>query len=53
MIYLYLEDFQEKVLDRFAFFRSSRKLHGHEPQEPLMALAPAVPRADGERSDVR
>jgi hypothetical protein len=23
-IYLYLEEFQEKVLDRFSFFRSSR-----------------------------
>ena len=27
-IYLYLEDFQEKVLDRFSFFRSS---HAHVP----------------------
>ena len=53
VIYLYMERFQEDVLDRFAFFRSSRKLHGHAPQEPLMVLAPAVPRADGERSDVR
>ncbi|HEY2585017.1 MAG TPA: efflux RND transporter permease subunit [Tepidisphaeraceae bacterium] len=26
-IYLYLEDFQEKVLDRIGFFRSSRKQH--------------------------
>src|SRR5438045_9211401 len=25
VIYLYLEDFQEKVLDRTSFFRSSRK----------------------------
>jgi HAE1 family hydrophobic/amphiphilic exporter-1 len=24
VIYLYLEDFQEKVLDRFSFFRSDR-----------------------------
>jgi HAE1 family hydrophobic/amphiphilic exporter-1 len=24
-IYLYLEEFQEKVLDRFSFFRSTRK----------------------------
>jgi hypothetical protein len=24
VIYLYLEDFQEKVLDRFSFFRSER-----------------------------
>ena len=24
VIYLYLEDFQEKVLDRFGFFRSRR-----------------------------
>jgi HAE1 family hydrophobic/amphiphilic exporter-1 len=36
-IYLYLEEFQEKVLDRFSFFRSTR----HEPvlvQEPALAL---------------
>ena len=30
-IYLYLEDFQENVLDRFSFFRSTRK------QEPLVS----------------
>ena len=28
-IYLYLEEFQEKVLDRFSFFRSPRE---HEPR---------------------
>jgi HAE1 family hydrophobic/amphiphilic exporter-1 len=29
VIYLYLEDFQENVLDRTSFFRSARKIHGH------------------------
>jgi HAE1 family hydrophobic/amphiphilic exporter-1 len=29
VIYLYLEDFQEKVLDRTSFFRSSRVAAGH------------------------
>jgi len=33
VIYLYLEDFQEKVLDRTSFFRASR-LH-HDPDAPL------------------
>jgi hypothetical protein len=28
---LYLEDFQEKVLDRFSFFRSTRKPHPDLP----------------------
>jgi HAE1 family hydrophobic/amphiphilic exporter-1 len=31
VIYLYLEDLQEKVLDRFSFFRSSRAMHGQPP----------------------
>jgi len=31
VIYLYLEDFQEKVLDRFAFFRSGRSPKGQVP----------------------
>jgi HAE1 family hydrophobic/amphiphilic exporter-1 len=30
-IYLYLEDFQEHVLDRFSFFRSTRKTHRELP----------------------
>jgi hydrophobic/amphiphilic exporter-1 (mainly G- bacteria), HAE1 family len=34
-IYLYLEEFQEKVLDRYAFFRSSKHV-AHEP-----AVSPA------------
>ncbi|HTZ48103.1 MAG TPA: efflux RND transporter permease subunit [Verrucomicrobiae bacterium] len=38
-IYLYLEDFQEKVLDRFSFFRSTRKLHPDLPDgSPAFAL---------------
>ena len=35
-IYLYLEEFQEKVLDRFSFFRSTRK---HFPEVPAPAFA--------------
>jgi HAE1 family hydrophobic/amphiphilic exporter-1 len=53
VIYLYMERFQEDVLDRFAFFRSSRKHQLHEPPEPLLVLAPATPHESGERSDVR
>lgn len=37
-IYLYLEDFQEKVLDRFSFFRSTRKVHeGYTDASPAFA----------------
>ena len=49
VIYLYLEDFQEKVLDRTSFFRASR-LH-HEPgahaHETVLSGSPAeqAPRA--------
>jgi HAE1 family hydrophobic/amphiphilic exporter-1 len=43
VIYLYLEDFQEKVLDRNSFFRSTRSVHGKSP-DALMVLAPATPR---------
>jgi HAE1 family hydrophobic/amphiphilic exporter-1 len=35
-IYLYLEEFQEKVLDRFSFFRSGRERA--EEQAPAFAL---------------
>ncbi len=39
VIYLCLEDFQEKVLDRTSFFRSTRIIHGHDetvtPKFPL------------------
>jgi HAE1 family hydrophobic/amphiphilic exporter-1 len=38
-IYLYLEDFQEKVLDRFSFFRSTRKQESAVPADsPAYAL---------------
>jgi HAE1 family hydrophobic/amphiphilic exporter-1 len=38
-IYLYLEEFQERVLDRFSFFRSTRKLHPQVPDpSPVYAL---------------
>jgi hydrophobic/amphiphilic exporter-1 (mainly G- bacteria), HAE1 family len=38
-IYLYLEDFQEKVLDRFAFFRSPRSPHpGLPDSSPAYAM---------------
>src|SRR5260370_39600030 len=35
-IYLYLEKFQEKVLDRFSFFRSTRKHFPFQPGALLM-----------------
>jgi len=34
-IYLYLEDFQEKVLDRTGFFRSTRRVHAEHEAERL------------------
>jgi len=42
VIYLYLEDFQEKVLDRTSFFRASRLHHepGADPCETLLAGTP-------------
>lgn len=55
VIYLYLEEFQEKVLDRTAFFRSSRIRRG-ATNEPLMVLAPTpppLPETADEGSDVR
>ena len=52
VIYLYLEDFQEKVLDRFAFFRATRLQHGKDA-EPLMVLAPAEAAAPSEGSEAR
>jgi hypothetical protein len=30
-IYLYLEEFQEKVLDRFSFFRSGGRARAEQP----------------------
>jgi predicted RND superfamily exporter protein len=44
-IYLYLEDFQEKVLDRFSFFRSSRK---HFPKVPAGSPAYALQERNGD-----
>jgi HAE1 family hydrophobic/amphiphilic exporter-1 len=41
-IYLYLEEFQEKVLDRFSFFRSGRE------QAPSESPAFAMQEADGD-----
>jgi hypothetical protein len=38
-IYLYLEEFQEKVLDRFSFFRSSNRTHGEPQTEPAPSFA--------------
>ena len=40
VIYLYLEEFQEKVLDRTSFFRSTRFLHEAPASAPLMVLQP-------------
>ena len=48
-IYLYLEDFQEKVLDRNSFFRSARaheELHG-VPRTAELAAAPADGNGNG------
>jgi multidrug efflux pump subunit AcrB len=42
-IYLYLEDFQEKVLDRFSFFRSTRK-----PQQGYPDASPAFAERNGD-----
>jgi hydrophobic/amphiphilic exporter-1 (mainly G- bacteria), HAE1 family len=44
-IYLYLEEFQEKVLDRFSFFRSTRKL---SPEFPDMSPALAAQEREGD-----
>ena len=41
-IYLYLEEFQEKVLDRYSFFRSDRK------QAPLVSPALAMQEGNGD-----
>jgi HAE1 family hydrophobic/amphiphilic exporter-1 len=44
-IYLYLEEFQEKVLDRFSFFRSTRK---HLSEVPVGAQAYALEERHGD-----
>jgi hypothetical protein len=44
-IYLYLEEFQEKVLDRFSFFRSTRK---HFPEIPARSPAYALEERNGD-----
>ncbi|MGN6504725.1 MAG: efflux RND transporter permease subunit [Tepidisphaeraceae bacterium] len=41
VIYLYLEEFQEKVLDRTSFFRSSRHIHGDLAEAPNREFAVA------------
>ncbi len=43
-IYLYLEEFQEKVLDRYSFFRSTRKA----PESPAPAVSPAYAMQEGD-----
>ena len=55
VIYLYLEDFQEKVLDRTRFFRSSRA-HMHEdggsrPQREILAPLVTVGPRNGNGHD--
>jgi hydrophobic/amphiphilic exporter-1 (mainly G- bacteria), HAE1 family len=45
-IYLYLEDFQEKVLDRTSFFRSSRK-HAEVLETPVEEMEPVLARVAG------
>jgi HAE1 family hydrophobic/amphiphilic exporter-1 len=44
-IYLYLEEFQEKVLDRFSFFRTTRK---HFPEVPAGTPAYALEERNGD-----
>jgi HAE1 family hydrophobic/amphiphilic exporter-1 len=44
-IYLYLEEFQEKVLDRFSFFRSTQK---HSPQVLVPSSAYAMQERNGD-----
>ena len=47
VIYLYLEDFQEKVLDRTSFFRSSRANAHKEVPWANRATVPALPEGNG------
>ena len=52
MIYLYLELFQEKVLDRTSFFRSgARRAAGPEAGGGRRALPAASPVAGGSEAD--
>jgi hypothetical protein len=44
-IYLYLEEFQEKVLDRFSFFRSTKK---HFPEVPSASPGYALQEHNGD-----
>jgi HAE1 family hydrophobic/amphiphilic exporter-1 len=44
-IYLYLEEFQEKVLDRFSFFRGTRK---HFPEVPATNPAYVLQEQNGD-----
>jgi hydrophobic/amphiphilic exporter-1 (mainly G- bacteria), HAE1 family len=44
-IYLYLEEFQEKVLDRFSFFRSTRR---RQPQVPQPTPGYALQEVNGD-----
>ena len=43
VIYLYLEDFQEKVLDRIPFFRSNKRFHDDTQGEVPVAHSPLAP----------
>jgi HAE1 family hydrophobic/amphiphilic exporter-1 len=52
VIYLYLEGFQTRVLDRTAFFRSgARRAAGHEAGSGRRALPAAAPVAGGSEAD--
>ena len=53
VIYLYLEDFQTKVLDRFAFFRSSHAGSLAVAERPMMVLAPTDSPVAEEGSEIR
>jgi len=51
VIYLYLEDFQEKVLDRSTFFRSSRAQHPIlAPARDVVVIKKALPAGNGEHA---
>ena len=50
-IYLYLEDFQEKVLDRTSFFRSTRVHQPPPAPRPVLAAEPVEADHDGNGSN--
>jgi HAE1 family hydrophobic/amphiphilic exporter-1 len=49
-LYLYLEEFQEKVLDRTSFFRATRVLHDDTDEAPAEEPALVGVRGNGDGS---